>query len=79
MKQNITFKCYTLSLRWYLTLYHINLLNPIIHFWLHHTAHCVSKKGGTRGQGKVGGVTRVGHLSRFLTPWTVLENTTLTL
>ena len=40
-------------------------LNPIVHFWLHHTAHCaekivsarfarrfyVSRKGGTRGGG----------------------------
>ena len=34
----------------------INPLNPIVHFWLHHTAHCVrrfciSRKGGTGGDG----------------------------
>ena len=40
----------------------LNPLNPIVHFWLHHTAHCaekivsarwfcVSRKGGTGGGG----------------------------
>ena len=43
----------------------LNPLNPIVHFWLHHTAHCaekvvsacyarwfcVSRKGGTAGGG----------------------------
>ena len=42
--------------------YLFNPLNPIVHFWLHHTAHCaeparyarwscVSRKGGTGGSG----------------------------
>ena len=32
----------------------INPLNPIVHFWLHNTAHCAEKVG----QGEVGAVTR---------------------
>ena len=46
----------------------INPLNPIVHFWLHHTAHCAEKIVSARlragsasaervGQGEVGGVT----------------------
>ena len=38
----------------------INPLNPIVHFWLHHTAHCVEKivsvPAERVGQGEVGGV-----------------------
>ena len=44
----------------------INPLNPIVHFWLHHTAHCAEKIVSARlcagsasaervGQGEVGG------------------------
>ena len=33
-------------------------LNPIVHFWLHHTAHCGSVRAERVGQGEVGGVTR---------------------
>ena len=47
---------------------HVNPLNPIVHFWLHHTAHCAEKIVSARlragsasaervGQGEVGGVT----------------------
>ena len=46
----------------------LNPLNPIVHFWLHHTAHCAEKIVSARlragsasaervGQGEVGGVT----------------------
>ena len=46
-----------------------NPLNPIVHFWLHHTAHCMEKIVSARlrmgsasaervGQGEVGEVTR---------------------
>ena len=45
-----------------------NPLNPIVHFWLHHTAHCAEKIVSARlragsasaervGQGEVSGVT----------------------
>ena len=61
----------------------VNPLNPIVHFWLHHTAHCAEKIVSARlragsasaervGQGEVGGVT-----SRLLglalkSPWLAL-------
>ena len=56
----------------------INPLNPIVHFWLHHTAHCTEKivsvcwRAGSAsaervGQGEVGGVTR-----RVLCTWQLL-------
>ena len=46
----------------------LNPLNPIVHFWLHHTVHCAEKIVSARlragsasavrvGQGEVGGVT----------------------
>ena len=57
MKQNIAFKILQVLyfvFKVVLNLYHINLLNPII---LHHIVHWISKKGGTGGQGEVGGVT----------------------
>ena len=52
-----------------------NPLNPIVHFWLHHTAHCAEKivsaclRAGSAsaervGQGEVGGVT-----GRVLCTW----------
>ena len=93
----------------HLRLNDINPLNPIVHFWLHHTAHCAEKIVSTClhagsalaervGQGEMGGVTgRVlctwwllglalkrpwlvpGGPPHALTPWTGLENTTLTL
>ena len=55
-----------------------NPLNPIVHFWLHHTAHCAEKIVSARlragsasaervGQGEVGGVT-----SRVLCTWWLL-------
>ena len=45
---------------------YLNPLNPIMHFWLHHTVHCTEKIVSTPvasasaervGQGEVGGVT----------------------
>ena len=56
----------------------INPLNPIVHFWLHHTAHCAEKIVSARlragsasaervGQGEVGGVT-----GRVLCTWWLL-------
>ena len=56
----------------------INPLNPIVHFWLHHTAHCAEKivsahlRAGSAsaervGQGEVGGVT-----CRVLCTWWLL-------
>ena len=55
-----------------------NPLNPIVHFWLHHTAHCAEKIVSARlrsgsasaervGQGEVGGVT-----GRVLCTWWLL-------
>ena len=55
-----------------------NPLNPIVHFWLHHTAHCAQKIVSARlragsasaervGQGEVGGVT-----GRVLCTWWLL-------
>ena len=55
-----------------------NPLNPIVHFWLHHTAHCAEKivsahlRTGSAsaervGQGEVGGVT-----GRVLCTWWLL-------
>ena len=55
-----------------------NPLNPIVHFWLHHTAHCAEKIVSERlragsvsaervGQGEVGGVT-----GRVLCTWWLL-------
>ena len=55
-----------------------NPLNPIVHFWLHHTAHCAEKIVSARlhtgsasaervGQGAVGGVT-----GRVLCTWWLL-------
>ena len=52
-----------------ITLIELNPLNPIVHFWLHHTAHCAEKMVSVRlhagsalakkvGQGEVGGITR---------------------
>ena len=51
------------------------LINPIVHFWLHHTAHCAEKIVSAHlcagsasaervGQGEVGGVTH-----RVLCTW----------
>ena len=56
----------------------LNPLNPIVHFWLHHTAHCAEKIVSARlragsapaemvGQGEVGGVT-----GRVLCTWWLL-------
>ena len=56
----------------------VNPLNPIVHFWLHHTAHCAEKIVSARlragsasaervGQGEVGGVT-----GRVLCTWWLL-------
>ena len=56
----------------------LNPLNPIVHFWLHHTAHCAERivsaclrAGSTSakrvGQGEVGGVT-----GRVLCTWWLL-------
>ena len=56
----------------------VNPLNPTVHFWLHHTAHCAEKivsaclRAGSAsaervGQGEVGGVT-----SRVLCTWWLL-------
>ena len=56
----------------------INPLNPIVHFWLHHTAHSAEKIVSARlragsasaervGQGEVGGVT-----GRVLCTWWLL-------
>ena len=56
----------------------INPLNPIVHFWLHHTAHCAEKIVSARlragsasaervGQGEVGEVT-----GRVLCTWWLL-------
>ena len=46
-------------------------LNPIVYFWLHHTAHhtekIVSAPAERVGQGEVGGVTR-----RVLYTWQLL-------
>ena len=55
-----------------------NPLNPIVHFWLHHTVHCAEKMVSARlcvgsvsaermGQGEVGGVFR-----RVLCTWQLL-------
>ena len=55
-----------------------NPLNPIVHFWLHHTVHCAEKivsacmRAGSAsakrvGQGEVGGVT-----GRVLCTWWLL-------
>ena len=57
----------------------INPLNPIVHFWLHHTAHCAEKIVSARlragsasaervGQGEVGRVT-----GRVLCTWWLLS------
>ena len=41
----------------------LNPLNPIVHFWLHHTAHCAEKivsarlRAGSASAERVGGVT----------------------
>ena len=45
----------------------INPLNPIVHFWLHHTVHCAEKVVSRVEQGEVGGVT-----SRVLCTWWLL-------
>ena len=43
-------------------IYFINPLNPIVHFWLHHTAHCAEKivsarlRAGSASAERVGGV-----------------------
>ena len=58
--------------------FELNPLNPIVHFWLHHTAHCAEKIVSARlrtgsalaervGQGEVGGVT-----GRVLCTWWLL-------
>ena len=44
----------------------INPSNPIVHFWLHHTAHCAEKIVSV-GQREVGGVT-----GRVLCTWWLL-------
>ena len=45
-----------------------NTLNPIVHFWLHHTAHYAGSALAERvGQGEVGGVT-----GRVLCTWWLL-------
>ena len=62
----------------YIKLRLLNPLNPIVHFWLHHTAHCAEKIVSARlragsasaervGQGEVGGVT-----GRVLCTWWLL-------
>ena len=38
-----------------------NPLNPVVHFWLHHTAHCTEKMSRKGGTGEVGRVTRRSH------------------
>ena len=63
---------------WARGLVRFNPLNPIVHFWLHHTAHCAEKIVSARlragsasaervGQGEVGGVT-----GRVLCTWWLL-------
>ena len=60
------------------TLAEIAILNPIVHFWLHHTAHCAERIVSARlrtgsalaervGQGEMGGVT-----CRVLCTWWLL-------
>ena len=51
----------------------LNPLNPIVHFWLHHTAHCAEKivsvrlRAGSASAERVGGVT-----GRVLCTWWLL-------
>ena len=51
----------------------LNPLNPIVHFWLHHTVHCAEKivsvrlRAGSASAERVGGVT-----GRVLCTWWLL-------
>ena len=65
MSCNITFSYYFVEV--------INPLNPIAHFWLHHTAHCAGSASVERvGQGEVGQGEVGGVIHRVTCTWWLL-------